>query len=278
MTSSEILKNFKNDVSIFLNCQIDQSVSKQAYELSGSINCLLYVKTRSTERANWGITASVIDRLKKSNKPWFVVLLSINQNNGYFLTEKDIDFFISNNLWKKNEDRDYKTSTSFSSDKSFNSLKHFALLLEKNINQERNIDDIISETIRISQEERTKKSVESTRHKKLKKLIADNPKLIGLTNIKNTYMEYSYPSGDRVDIAFEFINGNWSVIEIELSGLSETVTGLFQTIKYKALQTALLKTKGIKGEVSGYLVANYIPKETKEFAKLLDVKAYEIQL
>jgi len=277
MNSSEILKNFKNDVSTILNCRIMQSLSRQVYELSGSVNCLLYVKTRSTVKANWGITASVINKLKSQSKPWFVVLLSINQNNGYFLTEKDIDFYISNR-WEKRKDGDYKTSTSFSSDKYFNSLQYFVLLLEKNIDQEKNIDDIISESIRMSQEERTKESGESTHHLKLKKLIADNPELIGLTNIANTYMEYSYPSGDRVDIAFEFINGNWSVIEIELSGLSETVTGLFQTIKYKALQTALLKSKGIKGEVSGYLVANYIPKKTKELAKLLNVKAYEILL
>lgn len=277
MTSSEILKNFKNDLSIILNCKINQSLSKQVYELSNSVNCLLYVKTRSTLKANWGITASVIDKLKSQSKSWFVVLLSIDQNNGYFLTKKDINFYISNR-WKKHKDGDYKTSPSFSSDKLFNSLQNFVLLLEKNIGQEKNIDDIISKSIRITQEIRSKESGESTHHLKLKKLIADNPELIGLTNILNTYTEYSYPSGDRVDIAFEFINGNWSVIEIELSGLYETIAGLFQTIKYKALQTALLKSKRIKGEVSGYLVANYIPKETKELAKILNVYVFEIQL
>ena len=91
-------------------------------------------------------------------------------------------------------------------------------------------------------------------------------------------IEYSYPTGDRVDVAFETTTNNWIVVEVELYGLSQTLIGLFQTVKYRALQQALLISKNLEGTVEGVLVANSIPSQVKYIAELLSIKFFEIEL
>lgn len=277
MDSGEILRYFKNDLVKILDCEIKQSLSRQVFELTGSFNCLLYVKTRKHKRTNWGITASVINRLKDQSKTWLVVLLSSNQNNGYVLNEKDIDYYISK-FWDLRKDGDYKTSTTLNKEKWFNSLGEFVIFMEKNISQENSVEEIIRNSISFYEKKYKKESVESTQHLQLKKLISENPELIGLRDIVNVNVEYSYPSGDRVDVAFELKDDNWVVVEIELNGLSETMIGLFQAVKYRALQTSLIKLEKKNGSTLGYLVALNIPNRVKEFAKILDIKTYEIEL
>jgi len=116
MNSAEIIRNFKNDITGLLGCEFKQSISRQVFELTGPVNCLLYVKTRKHKKTNWGITARVIERLKSQGKPWLVVLLSSNQNNGYLLNENDINNYISK-LWDLKKDGDYKTSTTLNKEK-----------------------------------------------------------------------------------------------------------------------------------------------------------------
>lgn len=276
MNSAEMLRSFRNDLPSILDCNIDKSsISRQVFEVTGTVNCLLYVKTRKHEKTNWGITANVINRLKEQNRSWFVVLLSSNQNNGYVLTEQDIDYHISN-IWNENIDGDYKTSSSFSTDIWFNSLGELSAFLKNNISQGSNVDEVISNAISLSVRKNNKESFESDQHLKLKKLIAERPDLINLNDVLTSYTEYSYPSGDRVDVAFELKDDNWAVVEIELNGLSETMIGLFQAVKYRALQGATLKLKKNKGNVFGYLVALNIPDDVKDCANTLGVKTFEI--
>ena len=72
------------------------------------------------------------------------------------------------------------------------------------------------------------------------------------------------------------MNQDWAVVEIELKGLSETIVGLFQVIKYKSLHQALLKIKGNQSKVTGYLVAYDIPSETKKLADILSIKTFKV--
>lgn len=277
MDSGEILRSFKNDLVRILDCEIKQSLSRQVFELTGSYNCLLYLKTRKHKRANWGITENVINRLKNQSKPWLVILLSSDQNNGYVLNENDIDYYISK-FWDLNDDGDYKTSTTLNKEKWFNSLNEFVIFLEKNISQENSVEEIVRNSISFYEKKYKKESVECTQHLQLKKIISENPELIDLRDVVNVYVEYSYPSGDRVDVAFELKDDNWAVVEIELNGLSETIIGLFQVVKYRALQNSLAKLTKKKGRTLGYLVALNIPDRVKDFAKILDIKTYEIEL
>lgn len=68
-------------------------------ELSGSINCLLYFKIRSTEPYRWGITKTRIEELESLHKKFFVVLLYENPENGFLLTNNGVRRYINENLW-----------------------------------------------------------------------------------------------------------------------------------------------------------------------------------
>ena len=275
MNSSEFLKEFRFEISNQVSCLARPDISRQAFELQGIFNCILYLKTRTTEKANWGITDKVILKLKNQNNPWFIILLSLKPNTGYLLSESDVDYYIKN-LWHLNQDGDYKTATSFSNDKWFNTYDQLLSKINSNLNQQSSIDDILINTIREIRKKSNNKSAESLQHKNLKELIASNPSLIDLNDVIKTHIEYTFPSTDRVDIAFELDNDNWAVVEIELNGLSETIIGLFQAVKYKSIQEAVLKVKGLESIVTGYLVAFNIPPKTKMLAEILDIKTYEI--
>jgi len=276
MNSSNLLREFQIGISSHLKCILRQDISRQAFELQGKLNCILYLKTRTTEKANWGITDKVLSKLKNQNKPWFIVLLSLKPYTGYLLSESDVDYFILN-YWQLNQDGDYKTKTTFSREKWFYSFDKLQLMIENFINSTITTDKLLSAAINKEEQIGSKTSFESKQHFDLKNFIASNPSILGLSNIKKTHIEYSYPSGDRVDVAFELMNNDWSVVEIETEGLSETIVGLFQAIKYKSLQEAVLKAKGFDRAVTGYLVALDIPPETKRLAGILNIKTYEVK-
>ena len=77
-------------------------------------------------------------------------------------------------------------------------------------------------------------------------------------------------------MAFNFNDNKWVVVEIELEGEIQNFIGLFQVVKYQALLRAVLRTKKLKGEVGGYLVANSIPEKIKNLANILNIKTKEI--
>ena len=81
-------------------------VSRNIVELSGSINCLVYIKVRSQEPHRWGVTANRIEELKQSGKGWLVVLLYETPETGYLLTSKDVNRYLS--IWPLGSDGDYK--------------------------------------------------------------------------------------------------------------------------------------------------------------------------
>ena len=119
-------------------------------------------------------------------------------------------------------------------------------------------------------------SGESLRHKELKEYVASHPELIGLPQITSSFIEYPFPSGDKVDIAFDLSDNKWVVVEIEIEGSTENLIGVFQVVKYRALQQAVLQAQEIIGKVEGILVAHSIPEEIKRLAKILNINCFEL--
>ena len=113
--------------------------TKNIIELNGYLNCLLYFKIRSEEPYRWGVTKSRIEELQASRKKWFIILLFKTPNNGYLLTSKDVERYITEGLWpmgidKKNKN-EYKISTGKSLQKNspFNTSEDFINSLINNI-------------------------------------------------------------------------------------------------------------------------------------------------
>lgn len=83
---------------------------------------------------------------------------------------------------------------------------------------------------------------EGPEHKAIKEYIADHPESIGIKKkvvFKKT--EYPLPSGDQLDVYFEFRNGNRMAVEVKPStSPNEDITrGIFQCVKYQAVMDAL---------------------------------------
>jgi hypothetical protein len=79
---------------------------------------------------------------------------------------------------------------------------------------------------------------ESEAHRRLKLYVAENPSVIGLRPTAQSTIEYSFRTGDRVDILFENHSPLRSVAEIELQGEENICTGIHQAIKYRVLAEA----------------------------------------
>jgi hypothetical protein len=137
-------------------------------------------------------------------------------------------------------------------------------------------DDDLRSAVRLAATPRRSGTGESEAHKTLKNRIAEHPELIGATAITSVAIEHLYPSGDRVDLLLESNGSRWTVVEVELEGLVETVTGLFQAVKYRALQQAVLCSEKRQGSVSAILAARSVPKEVRVLARMLDVETAEV--
>lgn len=144
------------------------------------------------------------------------------------------------------------------------------------ISQRELTDDDLNNAVRLAATSKKSGSGESEAHRSLKLRIAQHPELIGVTAVISHSSEYQYPSGDRVDLMFESESSKWSVVEVELEGLVETVTGLFQAVKYRALQQAVLCTEKRNGSVAAILAARSIPKEVRVLSRMLDVTTVEV--
>ncbi len=88
---------------------IGTSVSRNVFEMSGRVNCLLYVKAIAKPPHRWGVTANVVNRLEDQSLPWFVILLFDSYENGYLLSSNDVKRYIRN-VWPLAADGDYKPS------------------------------------------------------------------------------------------------------------------------------------------------------------------------
>jgi hypothetical protein len=167
--------------------------------------------------------------------------------------------------------------------KFYNRLKspHDRNIIEKEIKKisvTANIDWPISDTQKFDKNAEKKKygpGGEGPDHKKIKNAVYDKPQLIGLKGIRKKYIEYSYSTGDRVDIAFELKNGEWVTVEVEVEGEQNNYCGLLQAVKYRSLME-VQKEKKMGTGVSTFLVAYDIPKPIQDLANKYSVKCVEL--
>ncbi|MGD1047019.1 MAG: hypothetical protein ABR936_17080 [Bacteroidota bacterium] len=277
---NEIVSDFVELVGKYPDLKIKKSFySPNVYEIDGLFNCLLYVKARSEDPLRWGVRAKVVQNLRRQNKPWYVLLLYIKPQTGYLFPSTAVIHYIDNKVWPIGKDGDYKpAATRLYSDKSIHIHTLEELLKQIHLSHQSkfSVESAIAEAIQETNILRKRGEGESESHKKLKLFVHDRPDLINLSDVMNKWIEYSFPSGDRVDVAFESKNNKWTVVEIELEGVPQTIIGLFQVVKYMALQKAVLKIKGIQGEVEGILVARTISPEVKMLANILLIRTVEL--
>ena len=82
---------------------------------------------------------------------------------------------------------------------------------------------------------------EGFEHKSLKEYIFEHPGSINSSNIVIKETEYTLPSGDRLDVYFEFEDRKHVAIEVKPSTSleSDIIRGIFQCVKYQAVMDAL---------------------------------------
>lgn len=79
---------------------------------------------------------------------------------------------------------------------------------------------------------------ESAAHKLLKLYIANHPSELGLSVKAVPHVEYSFATGDRVDLLFDEATSDRIPVEIEVEGETQVCIGIMQAIKYRALAAA----------------------------------------
>ncbi len=119
------------------------------------------------------------------------------------------------------------------------------------------------------------KGGEGENHKKLKDFIFKNPETIGLKNIKHSKLEYSFLSGDTVDILFELENGKDVVVEIETDIV---LPGCHQAIKYRALRCAEKNLELNSKNIEAVVVAWQFNEEEIEFMEKYGIKYFNVKL
>lgn len=132
-TGSQIVTDFVSALGKTHRATVTRSdVSRNIFEVVGRFSCLLYVKGRGEAPYKWGVTANVVERLKRQKQRWFVVLLYESRNTGYFLPSADITHYMMEKIWPLALDGDYKPAigTYLARNKPFTSFNEFLSLLD----------------------------------------------------------------------------------------------------------------------------------------------------
>lgn len=79
---------------------------------------------------------------------------------------------------------------------------------------------------------------ESAAHRLLKLYVASHPLEFGLSAAAVPHVEYSFATGDRVDVMFTNHIPDRTVVEVEVQGEHEICVGIHQAIKYRSLAAA----------------------------------------
>ena len=116
---------------------------------------------------------------------------------------------------------------------------------------------------------------ESPEHRKLKEHLAANPSQLG-EGLRDARIEYSFKSGDRVDILLEDSSGNPVTVEVETHIPPGNYVGVWQAVKYQHL--AAVEYELPCERVRSILVAPQIPDHVKMECKRLGIEPREITL
>ena len=115
---------------------------------------------------------------------------------------------------------------------------------------------------------------EGEEHRRLKELVAGEPKLIGLPARSKATVEHSFLSGDRVDVKFDLPNGEAVVVEVETI---IPLPGAHQAVKYRALlEVERFEALG-SGRVEAILVAHGFDAETRALAMKYGIRLVELK-
>ncbi len=99
---------------------------------------------------------------------------------------------------------------------------------------------------------------ESAAHRMLKLYVAGHPLEFGLSAAAVAHVEYSFATGDRVDVMFENHLPDRTVVEVEVEGERQLCIGVHQAIKYRSLAAAdagfPLLTSRVRSVVVAYSV------------------------
>lgn len=115
---------------------------------------------------------------------------------------------------------------------------------------------------------------ESAAHKLLKLYVAAHPLELGFSQEAEAHVEYSFPTGDRVDVLFENHRPDRTVVEVEVEGERNVCVGILQAIKYRSLAAVDAGYPLLTGRV-GSLVVAY----NTDYPKALTLaERYEISL
>lgn len=285
MNGNQIVKELAEALSSVAELTVTpSSISRmqKVFQLGGRFSGFVYLKAIAKYPHRWGITKNTLDKIKSQHKPWAVILLHDSKDTGYFIFSAEAHKRIAKNLWPFHQG-DYKITEgkSLVGIPHFSSVKELLDLLSSQLKEpivsvESKIQSLIQETGPLRQQIKAWRGGESLSHKELKEYVASHPGVLGLEANVAPFVEFPFPSGDQADIAFDLGNNRWVVVEIELEGSTETFLGLFQAVKYRALQQAVLMVRGTQGKVEGFLVAYSIPEEIKHLAELLGIKVVEV--
>ncbi len=99
---------------------------------------------------------------------------------------------------------------------------------------------------------------ESAAHRLLKLYVAAHPLEFGMSATAVPHVEYSFATGDRVDVMFENHLPDRTVVEVEVEGENELCIGIHQAIKYRSLAAAdagfPLLTSRVRSQVVAYSI------------------------
>ncbi len=119
---------------------------------------------------------------------------------------------------------------------------------------------------------------ESKAHLELKKFVLSNPSAIGLpTTTKKCEAEHILPSGDIIDVFFEYKKEHIGVeVKPENSDVADITRGLYQCIKYQAVLEGRLAAIGKPQNVRTFLVlGGPLPVELVPLKNILGVNVFE---
>ncbi len=89
MNGDELFNMLREALSGFESTKVAYSgISRRVFELSGSLNVIIYVKI-SANRYSWGITESTVNEIKDKRKPWCIILLRGSPNTGYVISSEN---------------------------------------------------------------------------------------------------------------------------------------------------------------------------------------------
>jgi hypothetical protein len=108
----------------------------------------------------------------------------------------------------------------------------------------------------------------------LKLYVASHPLEFGLSAAAVAHVEYSFTTGDRVDVMFENHLPDRTVVEVEVEGERQLCIGIHQAIKYRSLAAADAGFPLLTSRVRSLVVAYAV-----DYPKALDLaERYDIPL